>query len=163
MRVEEQRCPECNFDWIISKSNAIAIVESCPERYRAAIGELGSELAGDDVKWGAAQYLWHMVDVIRYGTERLLALKLDASKGAMTWDADEAMHLRRHSPMSVAVGLASLELAVEHWRQVALSVPDDLRIAHPEFGVMDVAAMCKRNAHEVVHHEWDILRSYDDE
>ncbi len=142
----------------MSRGVALEAVASAPDRFHAAFDVESLTRAVAETAWNPAQYLWHVVDVIRYGTERLLALDLDAANGAMAWDADEAMHLRRRSPMSIVVGLAALELAVRQWAVVAESVSDEKQIRHPEFGMMDALLMCRRNAHEVVHHEWDVRR-----
>lgn len=103
-------------------------------------------------------YVWHLVDVLRIGTERLLTLLLDSASGIPCWDENALAAARRYAELSPMVGLAVLERAASEWAEVALRVPDEAETEHPQFGGIGVAEVMRRNAHEVQHHILDIQR-----
>lgn len=108
--------------------------------------------------WTPAQYLWHVVDVLRFGVERLWTLDLDPDAGAMPWDENQAMAVRARSPHSVPVGLHALGRLAEEWGEAAWGAPAATTLAHPELGPLTRDDVVHRNAHEVVHHELDVRR-----
>lgn len=86
-------------------------------------------------------YLWHLVDVLRIGTERLLTLTLDAERGIPCWDENALAENRRYAQLSPLVGWAVLERAVPEWIRVAESTSDEAQADHPVFralGALDV-------------------------
>jgi hypothetical protein len=62
-------------------SQAIEAVRRSPEQYRAAIGAADARSPVRPGWWTHGHYLWHMVDVIRNGIERLLTVALDREAG----------------------------------------------------------------------------------
>ena len=41
-------------------------------------------------------YVWHLVDVLRIGTERLLTLTYDPGRGIACWDENALAEARRY-------------------------------------------------------------------
>ena len=112
--------------------------------------------------WSPASYLWHLVDVLRIGAERLLALSLDPSAGIPCWDENALAETRRYERLSPRVALVVYPEAVTRWVEVATSVEEDVSAEHPEFGTLTAVDIVRRNAHEVCHHELDIARGMTD-
>jgi hypothetical protein len=150
-------CDECDFDWTVGFDQAVEVVARSPDRYAELFAHVDPGPAGDAAGvWSPRQYLWHVVDVLRFGAERLWALGVDPDAGVMAWDEKAMAAVRERSPLSVAVGLHALRTTVTEWLTAATDTPADVIAVHPEFGPMDRLHMARRNAHEVWHHEHDI-------
>ena len=103
-------------------------------------------------------YVWHLVDVLRIGTERLLTLAHDPARGITCWDEKALAEGRRYQQLSPAVGLIVLRSAAEAWTAAAAVAPADVQVHHPQFGSLGALEIIRRNAHEVHHHLMDINR-----
>jgi hypothetical protein len=104
-------------------------------------------------------YVWHLVDVLRIGTERLLTLTHDPDRGITCWDENALARDRHYHELSPVVGLIALTSAARDWVTAALAAPASARVRHPQFGMLGAAEVITRNAHEVHHHLWDIRRA----
>lgn len=151
-------CSECGFDWNCDNRQAVAIVAQASDDAAGAIRLVTDPKARTAERWSASMYVWHLVDVLRIGTERLLTLLLDSASGIPCWDEDELAAARRYAELSPMVGLAVMERAASEWVEVALTVPHEAETEHPQFGPIGVAEVMRRNAHEVQHHILDIQR-----
>jgi hypothetical protein len=85
-----------------------------------------------------------MVDVLRYGTERLWTLELDPGAGVLAWDENLVATVRDGSPLSALVGLQALSAAVGEGVRAVENAPGDVTAVHPEFGPMDRLLMVRR-------------------
>src|SRR5260370_974252 len=79
----------------------------------AAIPSINDRKQGPGDRWSASMYVWHLVDVLRIGTERLLTLTHDADRGITCWDENPLAEARRYQQLSPAVGLIVLQLAAQ--------------------------------------------------
>jgi len=154
----DDHCAECGFDWSSPLAVAVDEVAEAPARYGVLFRSGDGPISRDDRVWTPREYLWHMVDVLRYGTERLWTLELDPGAGVMAWDENLVATVRDGSSLSALVGLHALAAAADEWVRAVENAPGDVTAAHPEFGPMDRLFMVRRNAHESVHHELDIRR-----
>lgn len=109
-------------------------------------------------RWSASMYVWHLVDVLRIGAERLLTLKHDPDRGIACWDENALAHDRRYQQLSPDVGLLVLPPAAREWVQAVLATPTTAEVSHPAFGTLGAVEIIRRNAHEVRHHLMDIHR-----
>ena len=155
--MEIDGCAECGFAWDVSFGDAVSMVECAPRWFAKAFdgARFGAPPAG---VWSATAYLWHVVDVLRLGTERFLILTLDPQCGIAPWDADEMAAARSYEKKSSLVGLRMLTDATTEWLAAARATPRSVSAVHPEFGTMDALFCAVRNAHEVVHHVLDVRR-----
>ena len=152
-------CEECGFDWTIPLEDAIGLVEAAPARVGALFDAVPAQPpAAAPGRWSPASYLWHLVDVVRFGTERLWVLTLAPGADHPGWDQDAMAALRRYDALSVPVGLRALRQAAVAWAQAAREAPAASTVRHPVFGELTTADAVRRNAHEAVHHELDIRR-----
>lgn len=154
---EDPVCAECRFDWALPAADAIAIVAGCPGAYEGALAGAAPRPAAADGRWSAGMYLWHVVDVLRIGVERLWTIKLDPDTGIPCWDENGLAAARHYSMLSIKVGLHALlvEAAVD-WTSTASTTPLDLTASHDLFGELAAVDIVRRNAHEVHHHLLDI-------
>ena len=137
----------------------VETVARAAERLAAALADVPSLAVGQrSGVWSAQRYVWHVVDALRSGTERLRTLALDPDAGGVPWDADLAMAVRARSPHSVGVGLHEVLITARQWERAAVEAPGDVTTDHPDFGAMDRLLLVRPNAHEVVHHAFVIGR-----
>jgi hypothetical protein len=159
--VEPEKCSECGFLWSLPLEDSIRLVEGAAGRYTRLLAKGVDAHAGDSGQWSTTGYVWHVVDIIRFGTERLWTLALDEAAGIPGWDQDDMAALRRYEKLSPIVGLHALRAAVREWVKAARETPLSARIEHPSLGTLSTSDSIRRNAHEVQHHACDIERLLD--
>ena len=129
------RCAECGFDWAVEDYEGL--VGRCV-REVAVFGEVMSRVdpsqAVQPGLWSASRYVWHTVDVLRFGTERLWTISADPSYGVPVWDENVMAEVRSYDDLSPVVGLVALVEAAYAWRQAAIEAPQDAETPHPEVG-----------------------------
>lgn len=101
-------------------------------------------------------YLWHVVDVLRVGVERLWTITLDPDPGIPCWDENRLDAARNYSMLSIPVGLHALRQATANWIATASTTPPDLTTRHDLFGELAAVDILRRNADEVQRHLLDI-------
>jgi hypothetical protein len=152
-------CAECGFDWHLARQDAIDQVAQVHDAAAAAITRIHDPTQRTGEAWSASMYLWHLVDVLRIGTERLLTLTHDPGRGIPCWDENALAEARRYQQLSPAVGLIVLRSAAQEWTATAAVAPAEVQVRHPQFGVLGTLEIIRRNAHEVCHHLMDINRA----
>jgi hypothetical protein len=113
----------------------------------------------DSGLWSANRYLWHTVDVQRFGAERFWTLRVDASFGVPAWEENATAEVRSYDQLSPKAGLIALVSASEIWLRAALEAPRDASTPHPEAGTITAFDLVQRNGHEVCHHLFDVRRA----
>src|SRR5215469_14046762 len=101
-------CAECGFDWQLAPQDAIDLVAQVPDAAAAALTRTRDPTQRSGDRWSASMYLWHLVDGLRIGTERLLTLTCDPGRGLPCWDENALAEARRYQQLSPAVGLIVL-------------------------------------------------------
>ena len=152
-------CAECGFDWEMARQDAIDSVAQVPDAAAAAITGITDPTQRTGDRWSASMYVWHLVDVLRIGTERLLTLTHDPDRGVTCWDENALAEARRYQQLSPAVGLIVLRLAAQAWTSATAVAPADVQVRHPQSGTLGALEIIRRNAHEVHHHLMDINRA----
>ena len=150
-------CPECAFDW--DEERYEVLVGQCVSTI-AVFGRVLSRIdpaeAVEPGLWSASRYVWHTVDVLRFGAERLWTISADPTFGVPAWDENVVADVRSYDQLSPVVGLVALLAAADTWRTAALEAPHDVTTPHPEAGSICAFDVVQRNAHEVCHHLWDV-------
>ena len=100
-------------------------------------------------------YVWHLVDVLRIGAERLITIQLEPAHGIPCWDESLLAEARRYRQLSVTVGVRALATATDQWLEAVDDTPET-RVEHPVSGTLATLDVIRRNAHEIRHHLWDI-------
>jgi hypothetical protein len=154
-------CEECGFAWTISRDDAIDLVAQLPETATAAVARIHQPMQQIGVRWSASMYVWHLVDDLRIGTERLLTLTHDPGRDVTCWDENALADIRRYAQLSPAVGLIVLRTAAREWAGAARKAPAEAAVRHPQFGDLGALEIIRRNAHEAHHHLMDINRYRD--
>jgi len=153
------RCPECQFDW--AEPDYETLVGQCVHAV-AVFGEVLSRVEPSEAVepglWSASRYVWHTVDVLRFGTERLWTISADPAFGVPSWDENVVAEVRSYDALSPVVGLIALIAAARAWREAAMEAPHDVTTGHSEAGQIGAFDIVQRNAHEACHHLWDVQR-----
>ena len=153
-------CPECGFDW--DESGYERLVGQCVRNvavFGGVLSRIDPAVAVEPGLWSASRYVWHTVDVLRFGTERLWTISADPSFGVPEWDEKDVAEVRTYDALSPVVGLIALIAAADGWRTAALEAPHDVSTPHPSAGSICAFDVVQRNAHEVCHHLWDVERA----
>jgi hypothetical protein len=155
---DDPQCEECGFDWSCHVDSAVRAVEATLLRLPQRVDRDQWTQSHQDGVWSPSQYLWHLVDVLRIGTERLWVVDLDPRAGLVCWDENALASVRQYERLSPRVAGIALGNAIRTWVAVARTVPSHLEVEHDAFGTMTAADIIRRNAHEVHHHWRDIDR-----
>ena len=158
---DSPECAECGFAWTISRDDAIDLVTQLPVSATAALARVHQPTRQAGPRWSASMYVWHLVDVLRIGTERLLTLTHDPGRGITCWDENALAETRRYAQLSPAVGLMVLRTAAREWAAAASEAPAEAVVRHPQFEDLGALEIIRRNAHEAHHHLMDINRYRD--
>jgi len=150
------RCEACGYEWSIPRDEAINLVRHSPARLDQLLGGCDVHVPIRSGLWSPVQYLWHMVDVLRIGTERLMTVLLDPKAGVPSWYERDLAQARSYAGLSPVVGLSVYLQAVETWVKAAYGVPAEAETNHIGFGTISAFDITRRNAHEVQHHLMDI-------
>src|SRR5580700_6285641 len=81
------RCPECGFDWSVDDYEVL--VGRCIQdvaSFGGVLSRIDPGIAVQPGLWSAGRYVWHTVDVLRFGAERLWTISADPSFGVPLWD-----------------------------------------------------------------------------
>ena len=157
--IHSGHCDECGFDWDVADyENLVGQCVRGAAVFGAALSRIDPAIPVDAGLWSASRYVWHTVDVLRFGTERLWTLSADPAFGVPAWDENLMAENRSYDQLSPVVGLIALIAAARAWRTAALEAPHDVSTPHPEAGAICAFDVVQRNAHEVCHHLWDIQR-----
>jgi DinB superfamily len=156
---ETDRCPECDFNFSVASADAISLVANSPTPVATLFkgSEEETRRPSQEV-WSPSGYLWHLVDVLRIGSDRLLTATIDPAAGIPCWDENALAEVRQYERLSPRVAVVAYEAAASAWVAVANLVPMDASVEHPEFGSLTAEDIIRRNAHEVQHHLLDIRR-----
>ena len=155
----ERICSECGYLWSLDVDEAVGLVEGAADRYAGVFSDGIGSRCEDPGRWSATGYLWHVVDVLRFGTERLWTLTLDAGLGVPGWDQDAMAAVRHYDRLSTTVGLRALGVAARDWVEAASEAPRAAQVEHPVLGTLTTEDSIRRNGHEVHHHALDIQRA----
>ncbi|MGH8775910.1 MAG: DinB family protein [Jiangellaceae bacterium] len=158
----ERPCVECGYSWSVTPAEAIALVAALPDGCAAALSSGDPTRAPAPGVWSPGEYVWHLVDVMRIGTERLWTLTDDARAGVPCWDENALASVRQYSKLSVPVGLRGLRSAVREWLDAAAEVPAGAAVEHPLYGLLTATDVIRRHAHEAQHHLLDITRGLEE-
>jgi hypothetical protein len=153
---DTEKCPQCGFSWSMPVGDAIALVADAPTLFGEVATRPDATTRPEPGVWSPAEYAWHMVDVLRIGTERLWTAMIDPDAGIPCWDENALAAVRRYSALSPRVGVRALGDAVRSWREAAAQISPQATVEHAEFGTISAADIIRRNAHEAYHHARDI-------
>jgi hypothetical protein len=152
-------CRECAFAWTAGLADTISLMRGIPESVEQLVrGARGTEQL-PDLGWNVSGYIAHMTDNTRIWSERLVAVARGADAHVAPYDPDLLAHSRGYNGVALRGATWSLRIAVTTWLEaVAEADRAEVVVFHSERGVMNLFDVVASNAHDVVHHRWDLGR-----
>ncbi len=112
-----------------------------------------------DLGWNVSAYIAHMTDNTRIWSERLIAVARGADAHVVPYDPDLLAESRRYNEVALPGVKWSLRIAVDTWLDaVAEATPAGVVMLHSERGAMELFDVVASNAHDALHHRWDLTR-----
>jgi GrpB-like predicted nucleotidyltransferase (UPF0157 family)/SAM-dependent methyltransferase len=153
-------CHECGYVWSISFDEAVAVVAEIAGRYERLLEGLDGTQQHPANDWSARAYVCHVADNLRIWSERLVGAALDTVVHVAAYDESALGRIRSYGAVSTKAALWALEHAARDWTEaVDHAVAVHAVLVHPDGGELSVLDVVRGNAHDAVHHGWDIERS----
>jgi hypothetical protein len=112
-----------------------------------------------DLGWNVSGYIAHMTDNTRIWSERLIAVARGADAHVVPYDPDLLAESRRYNDVALQGAKWSLRIAVDSWLDaVAEASLAGVVMLHSERGAMELFDVVASNAHDALHHRWDLTR-----
>jgi hypothetical protein len=140
---------------------ALDVVTCVPSRIATALDRAGGDAGRSPAPgvWSAGAYTWHLVDVLRIGSERLWTIARDPAAGLRSYDENRLGDVRRYAELSPTVAIQALRDAAATWLATARSSAPDASADHDELGRVTAGDVIRRSAHEAQHHLLDVERA----
>ncbi|GJF31310.1 hypothetical protein KNE206_40100 [Kitasatospora sp. NE20-6] len=136
------------------------------DRVRAVPADMALLLEGrsgderhPDLGWTPAGYVSHVTDNLRIWAERLAGARLAGVVDVQGYDPDALAEARGYGSVPAAAALWSLPIAADAWaRSVSAALEEQVVLRHAKRGPQRAEDVARNNAHDAVHHLWDIRR-----
>jgi hypothetical protein len=152
-------CLECGISTTLAPEEAIAVVLDLPDSFSEVLEGSSGDERHPDLTWPVSAYVCHVADNLRIWAERLAGVANGAPQEVGTFDERLLAVARNYDRVPLEAGLWSLRRSVAWHEAVRLAVTADVLLLHPERGELDLADVMRGNAHDSLHHRWDIERS----
>lgn len=153
-------CRECGYSWSTSRTEALALVDGLPARYRELTDGATGQERHPDLGWNVTQYISHVVDNLRMSAERMIGALESGDTRVGVYSPDELAAARHYEQVKLAGALWSLENSVAAWTSaMARAFADELVLQHEVRGLQTAGETAVANAHDAYHHAWDIART----
>jgi hypothetical protein len=112
-----------------------------------------------DLGWNVSGYIAHVTDNTRIWSERLVAAARGADAHVVPYDPDLLAEARHYNEVALQGAKWSLRIAVDTWLDaVAEANVAGVVMLHSERGAMELFDVVASNAHDALHHRWDLTR-----
>jgi len=153
-------CRECSFPWTTPVADAISLVANLPFVY----GELLEGRSGREqhpgLTWSVTGYVLHVGDNLRIWAERLMGVLGGAPHLVGSYDENDLADARSYKDIPIQAAMWSLTRSVDDWlRSVEVSPDSGVVMVHPVRGELTLSDVVLSNAHDAMHHLWDIERT----
>lgn len=160
-RTYGEPCRECGFSWEIKRSEAELLIAGLHDRLAEVLAHASGTERHPALEWPVTSYVAHIGDNLRIWAERLAGITLGGSSAIAAYDQDALARARTYDSLSLAGALWTLEHSVSDWLEAAAMASSQLTMNHPDRGEISLQDVIQSNAHDAVHHEWDIRRTLD--
>ena len=152
-------CRECGFVWNTSLDDIRRLIAAAPEQYRQALAGLDGRQRAPELGWTAAGYVCHAADNLYIWSERLAGAVLGDATTIVPYDPDLLGTARGYNDIATEAALWSLGQAAREWEDtISLAEESDVTLDHPKQGPHTALDVARTNAHDTVHHLWDVTR-----
>ncbi len=152
-------CRECGFTWSAGLDATISLLRDIPDSIDNLVEGVTGKEHLPDLGWNVSGYIAHMTDNTRIWSERLIAVARGADAHVIPYDPDLLAESRQYNEVALQGAAWSLRIAVEAWLDaVAEAKPAGVVMLHSERGAMELFDVVASNAHDALHHRWDLTR-----
>lgn len=155
-------CRECGYPWNLTAHEAAATIKKSPAAYRDAVRDATGSESAPDLGWNVTAYVAHVTDNLRIWGERLAAAAGSREPVAVeSYDSDALAAARRYESLPMGGVLWGLDEAAASWERAWHASGPARVFLHPDRGRITSEDAALTNAHDVVHHLFDIHRCLD--
>ncbi|WP_190232849.1 hypothetical protein [Streptomyces avicenniae] len=152
-------CRDCGFDWSLTPREAVVLVGALPARYAGLVEGLRGDERLPGLAWNVTAYVSHVTDNLRNWAERLAGARLSDAHRVPGYDQDLLANARHYAEIPLAGALWSLRWAAAAWAEsVSAALDAGVVLDHATRGSQSTEDVARNNAHDAVHHAWDIAR-----
>ena len=152
-------CRECGFTWSAGLDATISLLRDIPDSIDDLVKDATGKEALPDLGWNVSGYTAHMTDNTRIWSERLIAVARGADAHVVPYDPDLLAEARRYNEVALQGATWSLRIAVADWLDaIEEAHRAGVVMLHSERGAMELFDVVASNAHDAVHHRWDVTR-----
>jgi Mycothiol maleylpyruvate isomerase N-terminal domain len=152
-------CRECGFSWSLAASDALALAAGLPSRLEDILAGARGDERRPALDWTVTSYVAHIGDNLRIWAERLAGIALGGPTAVSSYDENALASARAYETISLPGVLWTLRRSTRDWLEAVDLASPDLTMIHPGRGVIRLDDVVRTNAHDALHHEWDIERS----
>ena len=157
-------CRECGYSWTISLADAVSHVANLPYAYSGLLEGRSGREQHPGLAWSVTGYVSHVADNLRIWAERLMGVIESAPLLVGNYDENKLAEARNYKDIPIQAAMWSLTRSVDDWLRSVGSAPDSgVVLVHPERGELTLSDVVQSNAHDALHHQWDIARSVQDQ
>lgn len=158
-------CRACDFSWSLTVPEALATVRELPIRYSDVVATATGSERLPDLAWSVTAYVCHVADNLHIWAERLQGVIRGGGNVARAYDETRLADVRGYDGIGVPAALWSLTRSADDWSMTIGEAArwegerrQALLLVHLERGELTLAEVARANAHDAVHHLWDIGR-----
>jgi hypothetical protein len=153
-------CRECGFHWSMTEDATQLQVAGLPaELARLLLGATGAE-RHQDLAWSVGAYVCHIGDNLRIWSERVGGAIEGGDPTIGPYDQDLLAKARNYAGIPLVTAQRSLARAVAEYLATVAQAPEaGVLLEHPERGELSRSDVLHANAHDAIHHLWDIRRT----
>jgi hypothetical protein len=139
---------------------AIALVAILPVAFGGLLeGSVGTEQR-PDLNWSVTGYVLHVSDNLRIWAERLMGVLGGAPLLVGNYDDNKLAEARSYREIPLQAAMWSLARSVDDWLKAVEAAPaSGVVMVHPVRGELVLSDVILSNAHDTLHHQWDIERT----
>ncbi len=150
-------CCECGFAWTtpidVGTALVLDVVNSIKEQVASSTGNERHPQLG----WSVRAYVCHVGDNLRIWAERLAGVLDGGAVQVHGYDEQKLARARHYDGISLEAALLALSRAVGDWYDVVARSPrSGVVMVHSERGELTLSDVVALNAHDCLHHYWDI-------
>jgi hypothetical protein len=152
-------CRECGFTWSAGLDATISLLRDIPDSIDDLVENATGKEGLPDLGWNVSGYIAHMTDNTRIWSERLIAVARGADAHVVPYDPDLLAEARQYNEVALQGATWSLRVAVADWLDgIEEAHRAGVVMLHSERGAMELFDVVASNAHDAVHHRWDVTR-----
>lgn len=140
-------------------TQAVSLVEQLPSRFAKRLQSSTGREFHPDLTWSTSAYVSHVADNLRVWSERLIGAMASGETQVVGYDQDLLGVARHYNEINLHAALWSLDWAVKGWTKTILAALETgTELQHSTRGLQRAEDVARTNAHDAVHHLWDIDR-----